>query len=103
MDLYDFSFLLITVVVYSLVGLGLYRFFVTPKSIKEGLTVFFANLIAISLIYPTGNLILWFLISALIIPVTFGLIFKSFTKWSLIKYIAIILLFLIGYLMYKGL
>jgi hypothetical protein len=103
MGLYSFSFLLITVILYSLFGLGIYRFFITLKSFKEGITVFFANLIAFLLIYPTGNLILWFIVSAVIIPITLGLIFKSFTKWSLIKYIAIILLFLIGYLIYKGL
>jgi len=100
MDLYSFSFLLITIIIYSLFGLGIYRFFVTPKSIREGLVVFFVNLVVFLMIYPTGNLFLWFIVSALI-PIPLGLIFKNFTKWSLIKYIAIISLFFIAYFVYK--
>jgi hypothetical protein len=101
MDLYSFSYLLITIFLYSLFGLGIYRFFVTPKSIKEGLFVFLVNLIAFLIIYPTGNLFLWFIIAGLI-PIPLGLIFKSFTKWSLVKYIMIIVLILLFYLAYKG-
>jgi len=97
MDLYSFSYFLITTVLYSLFGLGIYRFFVTPKSVKEGLTAFFVNLIVFLIIYPTGNLFLWFLIAG-IIPIPLGLIFKTFTKWSLIKYIVIIIIILIFYL-----
>jgi antibiotic biosynthesis monooxygenase (ABM) superfamily enzyme len=97
MGFYSFSYFLITVILYSLFGLGIYRFFVTPKSIKEGLTVFFVNLIIFLIIYPTGNLFLWFIIAG-IIPIPLGLIFKSFTKWSLIKYIVIIILILMLYL-----
>ena len=100
MDFYSLSYLLITVVVYSLVGLGIYRFFVTPKSFKEGVTVFFANMFAFLVIYSTGNLILWLIIAAFIIPILFGLLFNSFTKWSLVKYIMIIALIVIIYLMY---
>jgi len=101
MDFYSFSYFLITIVLYSLFGLGVYRFFVTPKSVKEGLTAFFANMIAFLIIYPTGNLFLWFLIAG-IMPILLGLIFKSFTKWSLVKYIMIIVIILLFYLAYKG-
>ena len=97
MDLYSFSYFLITIVLYSLFGLGIYRFFVTPKSVKEGLTAFFVNLIAFLIIYPTGNRFLWFVIASFI-PIPLGLIFKSFTKWSLIKYIVIIIIILLFYI-----
>ena len=97
MDFYSFSYFLITIVLYSLFGLGIYRFFVTPKSVKEGLTAFLVNLIAFLIIYPTGNLFLWFIIAG-IIPILLGLIFKSFTKWSLIKYVFVIIFILIFYL-----
>jgi hypothetical protein len=99
MDLFSFSYLLITVVLYSLFGLGIYKFFVTPKSIKEGLFVFFINIIAFLIIYPIGNLFLWFIVAGLI-PIPLGLVFKSFTKWSLIKYIIIIIIVLLFYLNY---
>ncbi len=97
MDFYSFSYILITIVLYSLFGLGIYRFFVTPKSIKEGLIAFFVNLIIFLIIYPTGNLFLWFIIAGLI-PIPLGLLFKTFTKWSLIKYIAIIAIILLFYI-----
>ena len=96
MDFYSFSYLLITIFLYSLFGLGIYRFFVTPKSIKEGLTAFLVNLIAFLIIYQTGNLFLWFIIAGLI-PILLGLIFKSFTKWSLIKYIIVFVIILLFY------
>ena len=99
MGFYSFSYLLITVVLYSLFGLGIYRFFVTPKSVKEGVAVFFVNLIAFLFIYPTGNLFLWFLMAG-IIPIPLGLIFKSFTKWSLIKYIFVIAIIIFFYFNY---
>ncbi|QFW68527.1 MAG: hypothetical protein NV1_49 [Nanoarchaeotal virus 1] len=102
MGFYSFSYFLTTVIIYSLFGLGIYRFFVTPKSIKEGLIVFFVNLIVFLLIYPTGNLFLWFIITG-IIPIPLGLIFKTFTKWSLIKYIFIIIIILIFYYNYTQL
>ena len=97
MDLYSSSYFLITIVLYSLFGLGIYRFFVTPKSIKEGLAVLFVNLIVFLIIYPTGNIFLWFLITG-ILPIPLGLIFKTFTKWSLTKYIAIIAIILLFYI-----
>lgn len=97
MDLYSFSYFLIIIVLYSLFGFGIYRFFVTPKSVKEGLAAFFVNLIVFLIIYPTGNLFLWFIIAG-IMPIPLGLISKTFTKWSLIKYIAIIIIILIFYL-----
>ncbi len=102
MDFYSFSYLLITVVLYSLFGLGIYRFFVTPKSVKEGLFAFFTNMIAFLIVYPTGNLFLWFIIAGFI-PIPLGLIFKSFTKWSLVKYIIIIIIVLLFYLNYMHL
>jgi|GEM_PF-1540635 len=102
MDLYSFSYFLITIVLYSLFGLGIYRFFVTPKSVKEGLTAFFVNLIVFLIIYSTGNLFLWFIIAG-IMPIPLGLIFKTFTKWSLIKYIVIIIIILIFYLNFSQL
>jgi len=87
------------IALYSLFGLGIYRFFVTPKSAKEGLFVFFINMIAFLIIYPTRNLFLWFIITG-IIPIPLGLMFKSFTKWSLIKYIIITIIVLLFYLNY---
>ncbi len=102
MGFYSFSYFLITVVLYSLFGLGIYRFFVTPKSIKEGLTVFFVSLIVFLIIYPTGNLLLWLIIMGLI-PIPLGLIFKTLTKWSLIKYIFIIIIIFLFYLNFKQL
>jgi len=102
MGFYSFSYLLITVVLYSLFGLGIYRFFVTPKSIREGLIVLFINLITFLLIYPTGNLFLWFLMAG-IMPIPLGLIFKSFTKWSLIKYIFVIAIIIFFYFNYNPL
>jgi antibiotic biosynthesis monooxygenase (ABM) superfamily enzyme len=102
MDLYSFSYFLITITLYSLFGLGIYRFFVTPKSVKEGLTAFFVNLIIFLIIYPTGNLSLWFLITG-ILPIPLGLIFKTFTKWSLVKYIAIIIIILLFYINFSQL
>ncbi|MFZ8800853.1 MAG: hypothetical protein ACO2ON_01585 [Candidatus Nanopusillus sp.] len=100
MDLYFFNYLLIATFIYSLVGLGIYRFFITPKNFKEGLTAFFANMIAFLLIYRTGNILLWFITSAFIIPIIVSLAFKSFTKWSLIKYIIIIIIIVIILLFY---
>jgi len=102
MGFYSFSYLLITVVLYSLFGLGVYRFFVTPKSIKEGITVFSVNLITFLFIYPTRNLFLWFLMAG-IMPIPLGLIFKSFTKWSLIKYIFVIAIIIFFYFNYNPL
>jgi hypothetical protein len=102
MDLYSFSYLLITIVLYSLFGLGIYRFFVTPKSIKEGIAVFFVNLITFLFIYSTGNPFLWFIMAGLI-PIPLGLIFKSFTKWSLIKYIFVIAIIIFFYFNYTPL
>jgi antibiotic biosynthesis monooxygenase (ABM) superfamily enzyme len=102
MGFYSYSYLLITLILYSLFGFGIYRFFVTPKSIKEGLTAFIVNLIAFLIIYPTGNLFLWFIITGLI-PIPLGLLFKTFTKWSLIKYIFIIILVVVFYMIYSQL
>ena len=102
MDIYSFSYFLITIVLYSLFGLGVYRFFVTPKSAKEGLTAFLVNLIVFLIIYPMGNLFLWFIIAGLI-PIPMGLLFKTFTKWSLIKYIFVIAIIIFFYFNYNPL
>ncbi len=100
MDFYFFNYLLISMVIYSLIGLGIYRFFITPKSFKEGLTAFFVNMITFLLIFRTGNIMLWFIVSTFIIPPILGLIFRSFTKWSLVKYLIVIIIILLIYLNY---
>jgi len=99
MGLFSFTDFLINMVLYGLFGFVIYRFFITPKSIREGLTVFFINMITFLIIYPTGNILLWLLIAALI-PVPLSLIFKTFTKWSLIKYIFVVIIFLLLYITY---
>jgi hypothetical protein len=100
MDIFSFTDFLMTIALYSLLGFVIYRFFITPKSIREGLTVFFINIITFLIIYPTGNILLWLLI-AVLIPIPLSLIFKTFTKGSLIKYIFVVTIFLLLYLTYK--